>query len=174
MTWTAFTVSPASCTLGYDVVVPAAITSYVTVDASTLTFKVHVSDTTLTSLAGAYEITITAKTPTGTAISNTTLKVSLTIKELCEPPAGVTPPALTFEMHKIGDVEKTVLTWPAFTSDPSTCNLGYDVNVPVNIASLITVDNSSRTIKAGVASDTFCGKVTYSVITITAQSPNGV
>jgi hypothetical protein len=77
-------------------------------------------------------------------------------------------------MYKIGDVEKTVLTWPAFTSDPSTCNLGYDVLVPGDIASLITVDSSTRTIKAGVASDTFCGKVTYSVIIITAQTPNGV
>ena len=98
---------PTTCTLGYDVVVPAAITSYVTVDAAARTLKVNIADTSLTSLAGDYSITINPKTSTGTAITGKTLTVTLTIKEAdtCEPPTSVTVPTLAAQSYYIGDAE---------------------------------------------------------------------
>jgi hypothetical protein len=81
----------------------------VTVDASNLTLKVNIADTSLTSLAGDYSITINPKTPTGTAITGKTLTVTLTINEAdpatCEPPTSVTVPTLAAQSYYIGDAE---------------------------------------------------------------------
>ena len=77
--WDAWTsTGPAGCVLTYAVEIPTAIKDVVTANVSKRT--VDIAKSTDTSLAGEYEIKITAKTPAGLAIAadNTaTMKLTL-------------------------------------------------------------------------------------------------
>jgi len=172
-------VEPTTCTLGYDVVAPAAITSYVTVDAAARTLKVNIADTSLTSLAGDYSITINPKTSTGTAISGKTLTVSLKIVDRCEPVLAwssgsttVTSVTTATDSYTLGDAEKTI-TWPVRTPDPTRCVIDYNVVIPSTITSYVTVDKTARTLKVHVSDTTLTSLAGAYEITISPTSPSG-
>ena len=151
ITWPDFTTIPSNCVVSYTGTIPSDISEAVTANYATRTIAV---DTIDTSHAGTYTLSVTSLTPGGITIPNKTTTISLTITDPCEPPTTTTASTVTAQEYTLGDSALSI-TWPAFTTEPSSCVLTYTTGIPAEIT--LAVRYASRIFTVETTSDQHIG-----------------